>query len=53
MCSPNGDGAAAAVIVSEQAARRIGMATMVRVRASVLRPGWDYAQGEEMSVLEK
>ena len=47
MCSPIGDGAAAAVIVSEQAARRIGMANMVRVRASVLRPGWDYAQGEQ------
>ena len=45
MCSPIGDGAAAAVIVSEKMARQLGAGRAVRVRASVLKSGWDYADG--------
>jgi acetyl-CoA acetyltransferase len=47
MCSPIGDGAAAAVIVSERKARELGMRRMVRVAASQLVSGWDYAADEE------
>ncbi|MEJ2088070.1 MAG: thiolase family protein [Gammaproteobacteria bacterium] len=43
MCSPIGDGAAAAVIVSEKKARELGIAKPVQVRACVLRSGWDHA----------
>ena len=39
MCSPIGDGAAAAVLCSEEAAARLGVATPVEVRASVLLTG--------------
>ena len=46
MCSPIGDGAAAAVIVSERMARQLGADRAVRVRASVLKSGWDYADGD-------
>ncbi|MGR8947944.1 MAG: thiolase family protein [Gammaproteobacteria bacterium] len=46
MCSPIGDGAAAAVLVSEKMARQLGMERMVKVRASLLRSGWDYDQSE-------
>ena len=46
MCSPIGDGAAAAVLVSEKMARQLGMDRMVKVRASLLRSGWDIAQSE-------
>lgn len=41
MCSPIGDGAAAAVIVSKRKMRELGLAKPVRVAASVLRSGWD------------
>jgi acetyl-CoA acyltransferase len=43
MCSPVSDGAAAVVVCSPAAARRIGAARAVRVRASVLAHGggWD------------
>jgi len=43
MCSPVSDGAAAAVVCSPAAARRIGRGRAVRVRASVLAHGgtWD------------
>jgi acetyl-CoA acetyltransferase len=47
MCSPIGDGAAAAVLVSERKARELGINDPVRVAASVLRSGWDRAKGEE------
>ncbi len=50
MCSPIGDGAAAAVIVSERKAREIGVAKPVRVRASVLRSGWDHGMDEPGTV---
>jgi Thiolase C-terminal domain-like len=38
-CCPTGDGAAAAVVVSEAAARRLGRARMVRVAAASLASG--------------
>jgi acetyl-CoA acetyltransferase len=41
MCSPIGDGAAAAVVVSERKARELGVRRPVRVATSVLRSGWD------------
>ncbi len=39
MCSPISDGAAAAVVVSEAAARRLGMGRAVRIRAQALMTG--------------
>ena len=47
MCSPIGDGAAAAILVSERKARQLGMARMVRVEAAALNSGWDYDDGDE------
>jgi acetyl-CoA acetyltransferase len=41
MCSPIGDGAAAAVLVSERKARELGLERPVRVAASALHSGWD------------
>jgi acetyl-CoA acetyltransferase len=46
MCSPIGDGAAAAVVVSERKARQLGLDRPVRVAASVLHSGWDHDVGE-------
>ncbi|HWP65109.1 MAG TPA: thiolase family protein [Candidatus Limnocylindria bacterium] len=46
MCSPVGDGAAAAVVVSARKARALGRSQPVRVAASVLRSGWDHAYEE-------
>jgi acetyl-CoA acetyltransferase len=40
MCAPIGDGAAALVVMSEQMARRKGIADAVRIRASVLASGF-------------
>lgn len=45
MCSPIGDGAAAAVIVSERMLQRLGARRPIRVAASMLVSGYDY--GEE------
>ena len=50
MCSPIGDGAAAAVIVSEKKARELGISQPIRVRACVLRSGWDHAPDAPGSV---
>jgi acetyl-CoA acetyltransferase len=50
MCSPIGDGAAAAVIVSEARARELGVANPVYIDACVLRSGWDHEPDEEGSV---
>jgi acetyl-CoA acetyltransferase len=50
MCSPIGDGAAAAVIVSERKARELGLARPVRVVASVLHSGFHRAEGEPDTV---
>jgi len=41
MCSPIGDGAAAAVLCSEKAARKLGVSNAIPVRASVLLSGRD------------
>ncbi len=41
MCSPIGDGAAAAIVASEEFCRRAGATRPVRVRACILRSGWD------------
>jgi len=46
MCSPIGDGAAAAVVVSERKARQLGLDHPVCVAASVLHSGWDHEAGE-------
>ena len=46
MCSPIGDGAAAAVVVSSRMARMLGVRVPVHVRSSVLRSGWDHAPDE-------
>jgi acetyl-CoA acetyltransferase len=50
MCSPIGDGAAAAVILSDRKAREIGVAKPVFINACVLRSGWDHGPDEEGSV---
>ncbi len=50
MCSPIGDGAAAAVIVSERKARALGITRPVRIAASALRSGWDHGADEPGTV---
>lgn len=52
MCSPIGDGAAAAIIVSEKKAKQIGMGRCVRVRSTVLQSGWDRKAGE-LDIVER
>ncbi|MEO8601652.1 MAG: thiolase family protein [bacterium] len=47
MCSPIGDGAAAAVLVSEAKARQLGIAKPVRVVSTVLVSGWDHGPDED------
>jgi acetyl-CoA acetyltransferase len=47
MCSPIGDGASAAVIVSAKKARELGLNRKVKVEASMLASGWDYGQDDE------
>jgi acetyl-CoA acyltransferase len=46
MCSPIGDGAAAAVLMSQKYARRLAIARAVEVRASVIFSGRDRAANE-------
>jgi len=46
MCSPIGDGAAAAIVVSERKARELGITKPVRVVTMVLRSGWDHGLDE-------
>ncbi len=50
MCSPIGDGAAAAVLVSERKARALGLRKPVRVVTSVLHSGWDHGWDEPGTV---
>ncbi len=50
MCSPIGDGAAAAVIVSEKKARELGITKPVRVVTSVMHSGWNHAPDEPDTV---
>jgi acetyl-CoA acetyltransferase len=47
MCSPIGDGGAALILVSERKAAEMGITDPVRIRASVLRSGWDRGPGED------
>lgn len=47
MCSPIGDGAGALILMSERKAAELGIADPVRIRASVLRSGWDRGPGED------
>ncbi len=51
MCSPIGDGAAAAVLMSERKARELGVRDPVRVEATVLASGWDY-EGDEPGIAQ-
>lgn len=46
MCSPIGDGAAAAVIVSEKKVRELGIENPVKVLSSSIMSGWDYEEGD-------
>ncbi len=46
MCSPIGDGAAAAIIISERKARELGLTSPVRISSMVLRSGWDHGADE-------
>src|SRR5208282_2245165 len=46
MCSPIGDGAAAAVLMSEKMARQLAVQQPVRIRASVVLSGRDREPGE-------
>jgi len=50
MCSPIGDGAAAAVVVSERKARELGIAKPVRVVTSVMHSGWNRRDDEPDTV---
>jgi len=50
MCSPIGDGAAAAVVVSERKARELGITKPVRVLTSVMRSGWNHTEDEPDTV---
>lgn len=42
MCSPIGDGAAAAVVVSERMLKKLGAANAVKVEATLVVSGYDY-----------
>jgi acetyl-CoA acetyltransferase len=46
MCSPIGDGAAAAVVVSERKARQLGIGKPVRISTIVMHSGWKHAADE-------
>lgn len=51
MCSPIGDGAAAAVIVSQRKAHELGITNPVRIASMVLHSGWDHT-GDEPGTVE-
>ena len=50
MCSPIGDGAAAAVVVSERKARELGLSKPVCVVTSVMHSGYNHAEEEPDTV---
>jgi len=50
MCSPIGDGGAAAVVVSERKARQLGITEPVRVVTSVMHSGWNHTDDEPDTV---
>ncbi|MCP5433376.1 MAG: thiolase family protein [Alphaproteobacteria bacterium] len=52
MCAPIGDGAAAAILVSEKKAREMGLRNAVRIRACVLASGWEGSGANDISVVE-
>ncbi|MEH6519402.1 MAG: thiolase family protein [Halioglobus sp.] len=53
MCSPIGDGAAAAILISEKKARELGLKRKIKVEASILRSGWDYSNPDEERIAER
>lgn len=50
MCSPIGDGAAAAVVMNPGAARRFGVSDPVRVTTMVMHSGWNHTEDEPDTV---
>jgi acetyl-CoA acetyltransferase len=50
MCSPIGDGAAAAVVMSPDAAHRFEVAQPVRVTTMVMHSGWNHTEDEPDTV---
>lgn len=48
MCSPIGDGAAAAILVSEKKARELGLTKPVKVVSASLHSGWDQRPDDEV-----
>lgn len=50
MCSPIGDGAAAAVVMSRGEARRLGIDDAVSVRTMVMHSGWNHTDDEPDTV---
>jgi len=50
MCSPIGDGAAAAIVVSQRKARALGLARPVRVVCTVMHSGYHHAEDEPDTV---
>ncbi len=53
MCSPIGDGAAAAILCSEDAAKKLGIANPVKVLASILGTGKDVVNKGEPNTVER
>lgn len=52
MCSPVGDGAAAAIIMSKKKARELGVVQPVQVASSVMMSGWDYDKPKACTITE-
>jgi len=50
MCSPIGDGAAAAIVVSEKKARELGITKPVKIATTVMHSGYDHADDEPDTV---
>jgi acetyl-CoA acetyltransferase len=50
MCSPIGDGAAAAVVMSPRKASELGIAQPVRVTTMVMHSGWNHTEDEPDTV---
>jgi acetyl-CoA acetyltransferase len=53
MCSPIGDGAAAAILCSEDAAKKLGITDPVKVLASILGTGKDVVNKGEPNTVER
>ena len=49
MCSPIGDGAAAAILVSEKKAKELGLQNKVRVTSAALHSGWDQSADDDVA----